>query len=59
LGDFLPIGRLFTLGCFLTITETDQIFGLLQGKSDVFLLTKIGWVTFWAISSQTHLVILF
>jgi hypothetical protein len=58
LGEFSPIGRLFSLGSLLKITEVAQHSGLLF-SSFQFLYKfrqKMAWVTIWAISSQTHLV---
>jgi hypothetical protein len=43
LGEFSPIGRFYSLGSFLKITEVAQILGLFfQGKSYVLILTKDG-----------------
>jgi hypothetical protein len=41
LGEFSPIGRLFTVGCVLKIAEVAQIFGLctlLHGASYALIL---------------------
>jgi hypothetical protein len=56
LGEFSHNGRLCTLGSVLKITEVAQIFGLLVSTCINF--EKNGWVTFWAIFSQTRLVTL-
>jgi hypothetical protein len=57
LGEFSPIGRLFTLGRFLKITKVAQIFGqFLHGTSELLILAKTGWAVLWAIFSQTLLV---
>jgi hypothetical protein len=59
LGEFLPKGRLFTLGIFIKITEVAQNCGLLFFFSLLdytLILTKKVLATFWAIFSQTHLV---
>ena len=42
LGEFLPIGRLFSLGSFSKITEVAQISGLLISavKNPVLILRK-------------------
>jgi hypothetical protein len=63
LGEFSPIGRLFnkhTLGIFLKITKAAQIFGLLFSSGPVmyYFDKKMGWATFWATFSKTHLVTL-
>jgi hypothetical protein len=63
-GD--KIGRFFEqrvnvyFGQFL-FSEVAQNFGLclfFLGNLDYIVLTKVGWATFWAIFSQTHLVTL-
>jgi hypothetical protein len=48
------------LAVFLIIEECSTTFGdtFSHGKSDVLMSTKMGWATFWAIFSQTHLVTL-
>jgi hypothetical protein len=56
LGDFSPIGQLFTLGCLLNITEVALSLGNFFSRGNTYAL--IGWATFWAIFSQTHLVTL-
>jgi hypothetical protein len=60
LGEFLPIGWLFTLGGFLKITEVAQMHVLVVPNLSVTYLfwQKMGWATFWATFSQTHLVTL-
>jgi hypothetical protein len=48
--------RLFILGSVLKITEEAQFFWLLfHCASYVLFLQIIGWATFWATFSQTHL----
>jgi hypothetical protein len=62
LGEFSPIGWLFTLGSFLKMTEVAQIFGLLfpnVSATYVLILTESGLGNSWASFSQTHLVTLF
>jgi hypothetical protein len=61
-GD--QIWRIFAY-CFLWIvflknTKVVKTFRLLlyTAKSYILILTKMGWATFWAIFSQTHLVTL-
>jgi hypothetical protein len=44
------------LGGSLKITRVAQIFG--PQKSYVLSMKVMGWATFWAIFSQTHLVTL-
>jgi hypothetical protein len=61
LGEFSPIGRLFTLGSFCKISEATQIFGL---HFPWYMLSinfdkKMGWAKFGATFSQTHQVTLF
>jgi hypothetical protein len=48
------------LGTFLKMAELAQIFGLPYSKLKIMYLfwQKIGWATFWANFSQTHLVTL-
>jgi hypothetical protein len=60
LGEFSPIGRLFTLGSFLKITKVAQFFGqhLSIYKSVVLFVLKKGWSKLCAIFSQTYLVTL-
>jgi hypothetical protein len=59
LDNFLPIGRLFTMGSLKKITEGARILAtFFCGISYVFSLTKMGWATVRAIFSQTHLVTL-
>jgi hypothetical protein len=44
---------------FLIIAEVGHMFEyFFRGKSFVLIMTKMGWATFWAIYSQTHLVTL-
>jgi hypothetical protein len=61
LGEISPIGQSITLGLCLKITEVGKNFWLhtfFLGESTALILTKMGWATFWAIFSQTHLVTL-
>jgi hypothetical protein len=60
LGEFSPIGRLFSLGRFVKITEVAQSLGLtfFHETSCVLIWGKTGWATPYAIFSQTHLVTL-
>jgi hypothetical protein len=54
LGEFSPNGWLFTLGCFLKISEVAHIFGFLFSTVKVIyalILTKMYWATFLAILS--------
>jgi hypothetical protein len=53
------VGDSFLWAVFL-ITEVAQNLGLLTSteKRSVLILTKMGWATFWAKFSQTHLVTL-
>jgi hypothetical protein len=55
LGEFSPIGRLFTLGSFCDIAEVTTFFGLLFCID--FDKSK-GWATAWATFSPTHPVTL-
>jgi hypothetical protein len=61
LGEFSPIGRLFTLGSFAKITEahySNNLITFSHGK--IYGLVKIKRVgLLWAIFSQPHLVTLF
>jgi hypothetical protein len=58
LGEFSPIGRLFALGRFLI--KSIPNFGLLFSTVQVEYSPgqKMGWASFLAIFSQTHLVAL-
>jgi hypothetical protein len=58
LGEFSPIGWLFTLGSFLKMTEVAQNNGLHYVPVMYLLWQKMGWATFWATCSQTRLVTL-
>jgi hypothetical protein len=60
LGEFSPIGKLFSLGSFLKITEVAGTLGLrfFHGTSYEMSFIKRGLATFWAFFSQTHLVTL-
>jgi hypothetical protein len=63
LGEFsIAILRLFSwLGSFLKIAKAAKSLDFLfHGKSHVctYLVERMGWATFWAIFSQTHLVTL-
>jgi hypothetical protein len=56
LGEFSPVGRLFSLGSFLKITEEAQMVGLLffYGKILTLILTKKGWASFCTIFSTNN-----
>jgi hypothetical protein len=60
MGEFSPIGLLFTLGSFVKITDVAQIFGLLFPRLKLWVNfdKKIIWATFWTIHLQTDLVTL-
>jgi hypothetical protein len=60
LGEFSPIGRLFSLASLLKITEVAQILGLPFSKEpDMYhFLPSKCWATLWATFSPTHLVTL-
>jgi hypothetical protein len=60
LGEFSPIGLLFSLGSLLKITEVAQHSGLLFSSFQFIykFWQKMAWATIWAIFSQTHLVII-
>jgi hypothetical protein len=60
LGEFSPVGRLFTLGRFLKITYVAQIVGQYLSTAQVTQtsLEEMGWAAFWVTFSQTHLVTL-
>jgi hypothetical protein len=61
LGEFSSIGRLFTLGSFIKITEKALFFlaTFFHSKRYAYFSTKkIRWATIWAIFSPTHLVTL-
>jgi hypothetical protein len=62
LGEFSPIGYLFTLGSFLTNTEVTQIFRLLLSTVQSTYASNFdkNWVGlhFMPFFSQTHLVTL-
>jgi hypothetical protein len=51
LGEFSPIGSLFTLGCFMKSTEIAQIVCLLFSTVKVMhiFLPELFLATFWAI----------
>jgi hypothetical protein len=56
----LPIGGLFTVSSFLKITELAQL-RLIRFSTDkvmYYFRQNMGWATYWATSSQTHLVTL-
>jgi hypothetical protein len=58
---YLPVGRLFTLGSLLTITEVAKNFGLLYFKGKRYKLIfdqRKDWAAFSAILSKTHLAAL-
>jgi hypothetical protein len=63
LGDFSPNGRVFALGSFLKKKQkwpnfVGYSFSTVKGYVCIHFGEKIGWATFWAIFSQTHLVTL-
>jgi hypothetical protein len=61
LGDFSPIGQLFTLGGFLKIAKEAQNFGLIftAAKAMHKFWQEMGWAAFLGrFFSQTHLVTL-
>jgi hypothetical protein len=61
LNEFFTIGSLFTLGSVLKITEVAQFSGQLISTVQLmysFWHIWIGWATFWATFSKTHLVTL-
>jgi hypothetical protein len=60
LGEFRPIGWSFTLGSFLEYygCSANILILFLNSKRCVLILTRMGWATFWATFSQTHLVTL-
>jgi hypothetical protein len=61
LGEFSPNWWLLTLGSYIKITEIAYIFGLLCCTvkfMHYIIVTKMGCATYWAIFSQTRLVIL-
>jgi hypothetical protein len=60
LGEFSPLGRFFTLGCFLKNDKscTNCWAHFFHGTSYVTISRKMGWATFWPILSQANLVTL-
>jgi hypothetical protein len=47
------------VGIFKNYKSTPNLLPLYyHGKKHVLILKKLGWATFWAIFSQTHLVTL-
>jgi hypothetical protein len=59
LGEFSPIGLLFTLGQFVKNYRNRQNFGLFaQKKMCTYVVILRKNATFWALFSQTHLVTL-
>jgi hypothetical protein len=61
LGEISPIGLLFTLGSFFENYIISPNYVPLFPHDKSYLLNlreKWVWATFWAISSQTHLVTL-
>jgi hypothetical protein len=51
--------RFFTLGSFMKITEVAYIFGLpFPTIITHWKWQKVGWATFWAVLSRSHLVTL-
>jgi hypothetical protein len=56
-GEFSPVGRLFTMGIFVKITEITQI--LFSTVKVMYKFSqKMIWATFWPTFLQTHLVTL-
>jgi hypothetical protein len=60
LGEFSPIGRLFTLGNLVQITEIAKIIGhVFSSVKGVCLFSQyLDWATFWGTFSLTHLATL-
>jgi hypothetical protein len=61
LGEFSPIGRLFTLASiYKNLRRSPNVFANFFNSvnSCINVYEKMGWATFWAIFSQTHLVTL-
>jgi hypothetical protein len=60
LGEFAPIGLLFTFGRFDTFTKYSQkhFEQLFSTVKVTHWFEKMGWTTFWAIFSKTHPVTL-
>jgi hypothetical protein len=61
LGEFSPIGRLFSLGSIVITIVVAQILGLLFHNTCYISISfdkKPDWATLWAFFSQTHLVTL-
>jgi hypothetical protein len=58
IGCFSPNVRLLSLGSFLKITEAPTQIFWPRKKLILIILTQLGWDTFWAIFTQTHLVTL-
>jgi hypothetical protein len=58
LGEFSPIGRLFSFDRLVKITEVAKIIVLLifLSKSCELYMIKMGLGTFWPIFLQTHLI---
>jgi hypothetical protein len=57
-ANFRPLGDCFHREIFRKLhTEVAEIFGLLFSEVKI-KFHKMGWVTFWAFFSQTHLVTL-
>jgi hypothetical protein len=54
-ANFRPLGKCLLWAGFSKITEVANIFWLLFPRY-ALSLTKMGWATFWATFSQTHLV---
>jgi hypothetical protein len=58
LGEFSPNEWLFTLSSFFLIIEVIVVFTVSTVKVVYYFWRKMGWATFWANFSQTHLVAL-
>jgi hypothetical protein len=61
LGEFKFFGDIFGVVFFEKNPYVENIFRIphFPGKSYVLIVTKMGWATFWATFSQTHLGTLF
>jgi hypothetical protein len=61
LGEFSPIGRLLSLGSFFNYKRSWKFCGSFSPLKKIcryIFWPKLGWVAFWVIFSQTHLVTL-
>jgi hypothetical protein len=50
LGDFSPIGQMFTMGSFFNYKSSPKIFVAFfpHRKSNGLILPKTGWAAYWA-----------